>query len=243
MSDNFGDFIKEKRARCNYSLKYVAEIIGISNVYQSSIEAGKRPAPSYDVLMKLRDALKLNDDESIGSVYVDAQKITYDIVNNYLEKGKNDIIFVSPQQNLIRTVDLIEGMKKAYQDHQLPFDESTQVINTSTHYEESYTQFVEHFRNHKHDLVFASYDKEGVAVVNAAIDNNINIPDDMEVMAMMDTSYSLICRPSLSTIHLPIYDMGALAVRLLTKILNQEELETKEVCVGYTNIYRKSTIQ
>ena len=25
-------------------------------------------------------------DESIGSVYVDAQKITYDIVNNYLEK-------------------------------------------------------------------------------------------------------------------------------------------------------------
>ena len=52
MSDNFGDFIKEKRARCNYSLKYVAEIIGISNVYQSSIEAGKRPAPSYDVLMK-----------------------------------------------------------------------------------------------------------------------------------------------------------------------------------------------
>ena len=24
---------------------------------------GKRPAPSYDVLMKLRDALKLNDDE------------------------------------------------------------------------------------------------------------------------------------------------------------------------------------
>ena len=65
----------------------------------------------------------------------------------------------------------------------------------------------------------------------------------MEVMAMMDTSYSLICRPSLSTIHLPIYDMGALAVRLLTKILNQEELETKKVCVGYTNIYRKSTIQ
>ena len=168
-------------------------------------------------------------DDSLGSVYVDAQKITYDIVNNYLEKGKNDIIFVSPQQNLIRTVDLIEGMKK--------------VIDTSTHYEESYTQFVEHFRNHKHDLVFASYDKEGVAVVNAAIDNNISVPDDMEVMAMMDTSYSLICRPSLSTIHLPIYDMGALAVRLLTKILNQEELETKEVCVGYTNIYRKSTIQ
>ena len=29
----------------------------------------------------------------------------------------------------------------------------------------------------------------------------------------------------------------------LMALLNQEELETKEVCVGYTNIYRKSTIQ
>ena len=37
MSDNFGDFIKEKRARCNYSLKYVAEIIVISDVFQSNI--------------------------------------------------------------------------------------------------------------------------------------------------------------------------------------------------------------
>ena len=57
MSNNFGDFIKEKRIRCDYSLKYVAEIIGISNVYQSSIEAGKRPAPSYD----LADYINQND--------------------------------------------------------------------------------------------------------------------------------------------------------------------------------------
>lgn len=86
MSDNFGDFIKEKRARCNYSLKYVAEIIGISNVYQSSIEAGKRPAPSYDVLMKLRDALKLNDDEfgemlDLAAESKNSRAVAYDLAD------------------------------------------------------------------------------------------------------------------------------------------------------------------
>lgn len=94
MSDNFGDFIKEKRARCNYSLKYVAEIIGISNVYQSSIEAGKRPAPSYDVLMKLRDALKLNDDEfgemlDLAAESKNSRAVAYDIAD-YI--NENEVI-------------------------------------------------------------------------------------------------------------------------------------------------------
>lgn len=94
MSDNFGDFIKEKRIRCDYSLKYVAEIIGISNVYQSSIEAGKRPAPSYDVLMKLRDALKLNDDEfgemlDLAAESKNSRAVAYDLAD-YI--NQNDFI-------------------------------------------------------------------------------------------------------------------------------------------------------
>ena len=44
------------------------------------------------------------------------------------------------------------------------------------------SQFYEYFKNHKHDLVFTGYDKEAVAVVNAAIDNNIKIPEEMEVI-------------------------------------------------------------
>ena len=39
-------------------------------------------------------------------------------------------------------------------------------------------------------LFFSGYDKEAVAVVNAAIDNGIQVPGDMEVIGMMDTSYA-----------------------------------------------------
>ena len=58
---------------------------------------------------------------------------------------------------------------------------------------------------------------------------------------MMNTSYALICRPSLTSIHVPVYDMGALAVRLLTKILNEEEIESKEVAVQHILMPRKTT--
>ena len=156
--------------------------------------------------------------EYMGSIFIDAKKIAYDIVDEYLSKGKKDIVFVSPKQNLIRTEDLILGIEEAYQKHGMTFDKDKQILPTSTHYEKSYPQFLEYFKNHKHDLVFSGYDKEAVAVVNAAIDNGIQVPGDMEVIGMMDTSYALICRPALTSIHVPVYDMGALAVRLLTKI-------------------------
>ncbi len=180
-------------------------------------------------------------DDLIGSIYIDAKKIAFNIINEYLNKGKNDIVFVSPKQNLVRTEDLLSGIKEAYLQHNMEFKDS-QIIRTSSRYEECYPQLSEYFKTHKHDVVFASYDKEGVAVINAAYDNHISIPDEMEVVSMMDTSYSLMCRPALTSIHLPIYDMGALAVRLLTKILNDEEIETKEVCVNTIIMKRDSTL-
>ena len=180
-------------------------------------------------------------DEYMGSIYVDAKKIAFEIVDQYLTQGKKDIVFVSPKQNLIRVDELIKGIDEAYEKNGLIFDHEKQIIPTSTHYEKSYPQFLDYFKNHKHDMVFSGYDKEAVAVVNAAIDNNINIPDDMEVIGMMNTSYALICRPSLTSIHVPVYDMGALAVRLLTKILNEEEIESKEVAVQHILIPRKTT--
>lgn len=180
--------------------------------------------------------------EFMGSIFVDAKEITFEIVDRYLEKGKKDIVFVSPKQNLIKTEDMIAGFEDAYEKHGLSFDAEHQIIDTSTHYEKSYPQFLEYFKNHRHDLVFTGYDKEAVAVVNAAIDNGINIPQDMEVIGMMNTSYALICRPPLTSIHVPVYDMGALAVRLLTKILNDEDIETKEVSVKHILMPRDTTL-
>lgn len=177
----------------------------------------------------------------MGSIFADAKKIAYEVVDKYLAQGKSDILFVSPKQNLINIEEMITGIQEAYQKYDLVFDATKQVVHTSSHYEKSYPQFLEYFKNHRHDLVFTSYDKEAVAVVNAAIDNGIKIPDEMEVIGMMNTSYALICRPSLTSIHIPVYDMGALAVRLLTKILNDEEIENKAVVIQHLLMPRATT--
>ena len=208
-----------------FNNEHIEQDIALVNKYKRpSVVIGSRVSSDY-----------------MGSIFVDSKVIAYDIVSDYIKNGKKDIVFVSPQENLIKIDDMIAGIEAAYQDQGLVFNRDSQIIHTSTHYEKSYPQFLEYFKNHKHDLVFTGYDKEAVAVVNAAIDNGIKIPEEMEVIGMMNTSYALICRPALTSIYVPVYDMGALAVRLLTKILNDEEIDAKEVSVQHLLMTRGTT--
>lgn len=179
--------------------------------------------------------------ENIGSIYIDVKKAAKEIVEKYLAVGKKDIVYITPKQNLIKNDDIIEGIQETYKKYGLEFSDD-HVITSSSHYENNYPQFIEYFKTHKHDLVFCGYDKDGVAVINAASENNIKIPTDMEVIGMLNTSYSIMCKPTLSSMNVPVYDMGALAVRLLTKFLHEEEIESKEIAVGHLFIKRDSTL-
>ena len=49
----FGEFVRLKRRAKKLSIRVLAEMLGISPVYQSSIETGKRYAPSYEILQRM----------------------------------------------------------------------------------------------------------------------------------------------------------------------------------------------
>lgn len=65
MEKTFGSFICEKRTQKNITLRTLANMIGVSPVYISSMEKGRRSAPKYPVLLRFAQALMLNDDEKI----------------------------------------------------------------------------------------------------------------------------------------------------------------------------------
>ena len=176
--------------------------------------------------------------DQMGSVCAKARDITYEIVNSYLDKGETDIVFFSALQNLIKKSELIRGIQEAYNEHGLTFDNMHTV---STSYEVSYPYFLEYFKTNRPKVVITGYDKEGVAVINAAKANGIRIPEDMEVVGMMNTSYGIMCTPTLTSVNIPVYNMGAIALALITKILNNEEIETKEISIDHLLIKREST--
>ena len=89
--------------------------------------------------------------------------------------------------------------------------------------------------------VFVATDEMAVGVIHGIQDEGLKVPDDIEVIGFNNTRVSLMVRPTLTTIVQPMYDIGAVAMRLLTKYMNKEEVDENTVILPHRIIERNST--
>lgn len=174
--------------------------------------------------------------EGICSVYVDVEKAIYELVNEYLNKGITDIAILEDKKSPYSIDQALIGCKKAFKKHNLEYNG---FINIPNEYRSTYKFLREYLKDNKHQLLIANRDSQAMAVVNASNENNISIPNDMEVVCVIDTKYNSMIRPEISSFTIPSYDLGALSMRVMTKMLNEEEIIEKEKKLSY--LYNKRT--
>jgi LacI family transcriptional regulator len=89
--------------------------------------------------------------------------------------------------------------------------------------------------------VFAASDEMAVGALHAALDMGRDVPNDLSVIGFENIPLASQVRPLLSTVGVPMYDIGAVAMRLLTKYMNEEQVETGQVYLPYHIQLREST--
>ncbi len=50
-------------------------------------------------------------------------------------------------------------------------------------------------------------------------------------------------RPKLTTVYQPLYDMGAVAIRMVIKLINKELIENKKIELPYRIVDRESVTE
>ena len=176
--------------------------------------------------------------ESVCSVYIDYESAVEEICNTYLEKGIKDIAILEDRRNLIITDQMVDGANKAFKNHNLKFNG---LINIDKDSRSSYRFLEQYLKKHKHELIIVNRDSQAFAINNAAHENGLSIPEDFELICMTDTKYNSMIRPEISSYIMPLYDLGALSMRLITKMLNNDDLEDREKALGYLYQKRNST--
>ena len=78
-------------------------------------------------------------------------------------------------------------------------------------------------------------------VLNGLFAAGKSVPEDFEIITSNDSPITSYTRPNLSSINHPLYDLGAVSMRMLTKIMNKEELEEKDVILNHGITLRQST--
>lgn len=166
--------------------------------------------------------------ESVCSVYVDYQKAIYDLCDTYLNKGIEDIAILQDHRNDVVSEQMRKGAIAAYKKHGLEYNG---YIEVSKDNRSTYKYLKSYFKTHRHQLFIANRDSQALAALNACGGQNISIPDDMELVCMNESKYTSAIRPEISSFVVPTYDLGAVSMRLMTKMLKEESVEEKEKCL------------
>ncbi|MFB6467641.1 catabolite control protein A [Cytobacillus sp. Hz8] len=185
----------------------------------------------------------IEESKKIPSVNIDYEQAAYDVTNEFINKGEKKIAFVTgPLHEPINLEKKLKGYKRALEDHDIEYREEYVFEGDYTY--DSGIEAIEYLISleERPTAIYVGSDEMALGVVHGAEDKGYHIPQDFEVISSDNTRLSLMVRPQLTTVVQPLYDIGAVAMRLLTKYMNKEKVENHTVVLPHRIEYRSSTM-
>ncbi|KZZ85697.1 MULTISPECIES: catabolite control protein A [Bacillaceae] len=187
-------------------------------------------------------AASIDMENETPSVNINYEQGAYDAVTMLADKGHKRIGYVSgPLEEPTNREKKLNGYKRALKDAGISFDE-----NLVTEGDYTYDSGIEAYEkleelSDKPTAIFVGTDEMALGVIHAAQDRGRSIPADVEIIGFDNTRLATMVRPQLTTVVQPTYDIGAVAMRLLTKLMNKETVEEKAVELPHRIEVRQST--
>ncbi|MEH7239203.1 catabolite control protein A [Bacillus sp. JJ1562] len=187
-------------------------------------------------------AASVENTNSVPAVTIDVEQASYDAVTELTKRGHKKIAFISGLlTEPINAEKKLAGYKRAIEDAGLSYNEEY-VIEGDYTYDSGIEGFEKiHEIADKPTAVFVGTDEMALGVIHSAQDLGYSIPDDIEVIGFDNTRLALMVRPQLTSVVQPMYDIGAVAMRLLTKLMNKENVDEQIVVLPHRIEFRKST--
>lgn len=158
------------------------------------------------------------------SVIVDDYQGAYDAVEHLIDQGCKNIVHLAGPENLIIGRKRKEGYISAYEDYELPIDESYIVECRYGTQEEAEIAMETLLASGKAiDGVFANNDMAALGALKAIKKAGLRIPEEIAIVGYSDWQFSSLVHPSISSVSQPGYEMGREAARLMFEEINKKE--------------------
>ena len=175
--------------------------------------------------------------DKIGSINFEYEKLLKKIMLDYFSRGDKKMTFLHVH-NAGRLLSRIENI--FIQTH-LDNDRDYEIVNCDDSYQKTYSDFMERFKKTKKAYVVAYRDSIAAAVLNAATDSGLSVPNDVEVVSMIGTKYSHIIRPSISNFYIDMIEVGKTSMYMLMDLIN-DRLEEKNFKFNAKYIKNESSL-
>lgn len=227
LANSDGNDLKEVNVLNNLLAKQVDGVIFMGHHITDEIRGEFSRSKTPVVL-----AGSIDPDEQVGSVNIDYGNATKEAVNLLAKNGNQKIAFVSgalidPLNGQVR----MKGYKAALEANGLTYNEGL-VFEAPYNFKDG-LGLAERVRNSGATAAYVSDDELAIGLLDGMLDVGVKVPEEFEIITSNNSLLTDVARPRLSSITQPLYDIGAVAMRLLTKMMNKEDIEDKTIVLPY----------
>ena len=176
-------------------------------------------------------------------VLINNTRGSYMAVQYLIDNGYTDIGIVGSSVEINNFKYRYEGFVKAMIDNKIEWEETSKFMVEPT-IEGSYNDFKKMLANKDVRLpkaFFAYNDIIALGVIKAMNEKGIRVPEDVSIIGFDDILFSELSNPPMTTVKVPIKEMGKISIRrLIEKIESEEENINLKIEISTSLIERQS---
>jgi LacI family transcriptional regulator len=161
-------------------------------------------------------------------------------VEHLIHLGHRSIAYISGLETWHNSKERLEGYKKVLEKHGIPLVEEWIMVG-DWEVEGGYmgAQRLLQLEN-RPTAIFAANDLMALGAIYAIQDAGLSVPNDIAVVGYDNREFAWIVRPSITTVEMPVYEMGRIAAEILLQQIFKGSRENDEVKVRGKLIIRES---
>ena len=198
-----------------------------------------------DLLAKQVDGIIYMGEDVSASLYKECVNIDYvtavrDVIKLLIDSGNTKIAMVTGNlDSPINSKFRLKGYQQALEQAGLKYS-SANVFETVYNLTAGAAAW-DAIQDSGATAAYVANDLLAAGVLNAALDAGVRIPEDFELITGSNTILCDVTRPKMTSIAQPLYDIGAVSMRMLTKLMNDENIQDKTILLPYSLIKRGTT--
>jgi len=167
--------------------------------------------------------------DDVVSILVDAHTGGYTAAKYLLDLGHRRIGILVGPSHTDSGLERLAGYKKAFTDYGVPLDDNL-ILHVDSR-KDNIHDSAQLLIKRKVTAILAYNDLVAAKVIQSCTEIDLEVPKDISVIGFDGVPISRLVNPRLTTMELPLYEIGETIANTLMKMINKEDVHHKNTSV------------
>lgn len=183
------------------------------------------------------------DNKNISSVEIDDMQSAYNLATHLIKNGHKNIACIAGKKDNIHTLRRLEGLKKALADNGLSLkDENLQYGDWKS--DSGYEAAKVLFQNPTDiTAIFCFNDIMAAGAYGYLNDSQTRSTEDISIVGFDNRTVSSFLKPALTTMKIPLYDIGRKSGELVLNKIDKNETKGKQECLISCELIERKSVK